>query len=144
MALPRPPPDGRPVVLGQLPPGPGWDEGGRLYWMYMRVSFVCIAKLLWIEEYRNAIFSSSERMEFNFYYFILWILVLDSRDNWIDIFRIIIYLIIISHVKNSISENQNTFTFESMRSIDNRVLFFGNNYIFNAKKCQKSSWISHS
>jgi len=27
--LPRPPPDGFPVVLGQFPPGPGWDDAGR-------------------------------------------------------------------------------------------------------------------
>tara|TARA_Y100000590_G_C15046349_1_gene760864 strand:- start:334 stop:504 length:171 start_codon:yes stop_codon:yes gene_type:complete len=28
-AFPRPPPDGAPVVLGQLPPGPEWLDGPR-------------------------------------------------------------------------------------------------------------------
>lgn len=27
LALPRPPPEGLPVLLGQLPPGSGWSEG---------------------------------------------------------------------------------------------------------------------
>jgi hypothetical protein len=44
-ALPRLPPEGFPVVLGQLPPGPGWLEGPRLPLLFeleldMFISFV--------------------------------------------------------------------------------------------------------
>lgn len=48
--LPRPPPEGLPVVLGQLPPGPGWLEGPRVPFEILLCVFALLPpRPLWLE-----------------------------------------------------------------------------------------------